>query len=685
MKSNSNVIWIDKNVDNIKNRKYIKEIESMNLFKLKSFKNIDDAIDYLKGINFEETKIIISGRFYADFVQAFKENILDMRIAPKIIVFTYDKKKFIEYNKEYEDKNNRFYNFSGIAILFSKIKEFLNSQTNQKLNIDISKEFEEERLINSNKSNQTQLLFEYIDCREKLVLPLFFKSLIDKASNENMEKYTSSFYNNYSDVSEKIKNLLGSIKSIPNIPIEILSKYYARLFSAPSRFHSDVNKDLQLNIIDKYLPFIKTLYEGVKIKSLPLASNNILYRGTKMSNDEIIKLRGYIKKKIEFLPSSIVFSKSFLSFSKDKKVAEMFLKTGINTDNNLAKVLFILEKDENLDYNLSTHGDIEKISFFPIEKEVLFFPFSSFEVKEIKEIIKEKEYEIKLLYLGKYLKDIENDKNISINGVNIPDSEFKKQLCDFGLIKKSEIQKINTSKLYKAFKQYETEIKEYRNIINKKLNNIKKNDNIKTDNNENNNKIGVKENNDNLLNEFNSIITGIVNIGKDDVNKEIQIINSYENAKPKECHIYSSDYYGEDEDNFEEWDDIEAKNEFEIKNYILIKINDKKINFSYQYKFEKEGKYKIEYHCKNELKQLNHMFYNCSNFTSIDLSGFKNQKVVNMKEMFYGCNSLSNLNLSNLNTQKVTNMKDIFKGCNSLKKDHIITKDNNILENFMSN
>ena len=56
-----------------------------------------------------------------------------------------------------------------------------------------------------------------------------------------------------------------------------------------------------------------------------------------------------------------------------------------------------------------------------------------------------------------------------------------------------------------------------------------------------------------------------------------------------------------------------------------------------------------------------------------------------MKEMFYGCNSLSNLNLSNLNTQKVTNMKDIFKGCNSLKKDHIITKDNNILENFMSN
>jgi len=51
--------------------------------------------------------------------------------------------------------------------------------------------------------------------------------------------------------------------------------------------------------------------------------------------------------------------------------------------------LYILEKNDNLGYNLSNHGDIEKISYFPDEKEVLFFPFSSFEIKEIKEINKE--------------------------------------------------------------------------------------------------------------------------------------------------------------------------------------------------------------------------------------------------------------------------------------------------------
>lgn len=190
-----------------------------------------------------------------------------------------------------------------------------------------------------------------------------------------------------------------------NEPIELLSKYYARLYKIESDFYRNINKDLGLNKKEKYLPLIKTLYEGVKLKSLSLASNNILYRGSKISNEEIIKIKAYLNKKIETLPGAIVFSKSFLSFSKERGIAESFLSYE-NKNKNLSKILYILEKDDNIDYNLSTHGDIEKISSIPKEKEVLFFPFSSFEIKKIKEINigKEKGYEIKLLYLGKFLK-----------------------------------------------------------------------------------------------------------------------------------------------------------------------------------------------------------------------------------------------------------------------------------------
>ena len=66
-----------------------------------------------------------------------------------------------------------------------------------------------------------------------------------------------------------------------------------------------------------------------------------------------------------------------------------------NKNKELSKVLFKLEKDDNIEYSLSTHSDIEDFSYYE-EKEVLFFPFSSFEIKEINEINDEnvKIYEI---------------------------------------------------------------------------------------------------------------------------------------------------------------------------------------------------------------------------------------------------------------------------------------------------
>ena len=596
----SYTIWIDENIDNEEYTKYSKELESMGLLSFRLFKEIDKAINHMKYIEFQETKVIISGRLYKEFVKKFKENIIDMCVAPKIIIFTKNKEKFIENNKEYENNINLFYAYGGIATTFDEIKKFLKGEIiPQKMK----------------KLEDIQLTFEYIDSIEKLTLPIFFKSLIDNTSIDNMDEYTNSLYNDYSKDNDKLKILLDSIKSMRNIPIEILSKYYARLYTIESNFYKDINKDLGLNKKEKYLSFIKTLYEGVKLKSLSLASNNILYRGSKISNEEVKNIKSYLNKKIKDLPGAIVFSKSFLSFSKERGIAESFLSYE-NKNKNLSKVLYILEKDDNIGYNLSTHGDIEKISYYPNEKEVLFFPFSSFEIKEIKEIKigKEKGYEIKLLYLGKYLKEIE--KNIINKENKIPESEFKKQLCEFGLIKEEKIKNINNKILYKEYKKYEKDIEE---------NNIK-----------------------------NNIIIGEINISSNDINKDIQIINSFENFKRMEKL--------EDQE-----DDYKYKNEKEIKENIEIKINGEKINFSYIYKFNKEGKYKIEYFFKKNLKKTNHMFYSCTSLTNLNLSHFNTQNVTNMGLMFSGCNSLKNLNLLYLKTPNVTDMHDMFSGCNSLK------------------
>ena len=205
----TNVIWIDENLDSEENKKYTKELNSFGSLIVRLFKNLDKAIEYLKYIEFQETKIILNGELYHKFVKKFEENIIDKCVAPKIIILTSNKEIFIENNKDY--LNNEFFNFGGIVDNFQEVIKFLK---------------DESKLIQLNNEDDIQLTFEFIDEKEKLLLPLFFKTLIDNISKNKMDKYTSSLYDEFSK-NEKIKNLLGSIKSIPDIPIEILSKYYA--------------------------------------------------------------------------------------------------------------------------------------------------------------------------------------------------------------------------------------------------------------------------------------------------------------------------------------------------------------------------------------------------------------------------------------------------------------------------
>ena len=82
----------------------------------------------------------------------------------------------------------------------------------------------------------------------------------------------------------------------------------------------------------------------------------------------------------------------------------------------------------------------------------------------------------------------------------------------------------------------------------------------------------------NNVNEINAEI----NTKKDDINKDIRIINSYERYK-RELEIKDKDEY---------------KNEKEIIDNCEIKINNKKIPFSYFYKFLKKENIILNIHLK---------------------------------------------------------------------------------------
>ena len=149
-------------------------------------------------------------------------------------------------------------------------------------------------------------------------------------------------------------------------------------------------------------------------------------------------------------------------------------------------------------------------------------------------------------------------------------------------------------------------------------------------------------------------ITAEINIEEEDINKDIRIINSYEE------YIRNNNLKMETE-NFNKYN-----NEKEIKDNFKIEINNKSIDLNYFYKFQEKGKYNIKYIYKNNITKTDFMLYGCELITYIDLSNFNAKNINYMNGMFGECISLAKINLSNSNTHNVTDMSNMFYNCESL-------------------
>ena len=596
------IVWVDQQINSKQNKQYKEMLVSLGNFKIKYFTDVNEAMVHLKSIKYEETFIIVSGRLYTDLIGNLIKNFVDLSIIPKIVVFTSKEGKVSINENSKELNNGNYFHFGGIASGFGPIKEFILKNTKKN---DIS-------------FNEENMYFEPINNKEKLVLPLLYKMLIKITPNDNIKKLTEELNNIYGQKCKEMQILFNSIKNIDNIPLELLSKYYSKIFNF------DDNLQLKENT-NEYLTYAKVLYEGIKLKSLPLTSSNILYRGCFCTKELIDEIKDSVIKKNKDLPAAILFIKKFGTFYKDKFTANNILN--INNTNNLNNVLFILENANCIDYTISSHVDFEN--------KVIFLPFSTFEIKNIKNT--DNKYEIKLSYLGKYLDNLKNDENISVN--SIPDSKFKEKINTFGLIN-NEINNIK-----ELLVNYDKFIFEYKdNYLNyQKLQKIL------------NEKYKIKKN----------FIVGEVYVDED--NKELRIINS--------CNY-------KDKNNVEEIEKVK------------ITIDSKPLDkFSYFHKFNKKGKYNIKYEFNFNLEKACNMFAECESLTFIDLSNlntnsicdissmfsgckllktiifyeFKTKNITDMSYLFSGCKSLENVDLSDFNSDKVTNMSNMFFGCELLR------------------
>ena len=272
-------------------------------------------------INFKNIYVILSGFFYRDFILKFKEHLKDICVVPKIAVFTSDKVLFLEKNSNIKDIiENKFYILGGIQTLFEGIYEDFLKRKLWKQNYKI-----EHKCLNSDLEGE-QYTFEYINYELELFLPDFYKFLMESNEKNIYDELTHYLYETYKE-NRDIEDLLEPIDGIPDIPIEILCKYYARLYTIESDFYKDINKSLRLlkkeelfskNYNYYYIAYIKSLYEGIKLHCFYVNLREKLYRFSCLAQKEIDKIYEYLKYKKPGIPA-IFFQKHFYLFTKMKK------------------------------------------------------------------------------------------------------------------------------------------------------------------------------------------------------------------------------------------------------------------------------------------------------------------------------------------------------------------------------
>ena len=150
-----------------------------------------------------------------------------------------------------------------------------------------------------------------------LIISHFIKSyLISKNDLEEMQ-------NNFLKVFGKNKTIIDYIypqkeKKI-DIPLHIMAKFHARLYTVESEFYYRINKDLTNKKFDFYRIYIFLLYNGLHKKTLKNYSLGKLYRGNVLSKKEYQRMKDYLKNKNE---NSLVlyYLNNFLLFQKMKKL-----------------------------------------------------------------------------------------------------------------------------------------------------------------------------------------------------------------------------------------------------------------------------------------------------------------------------------------------------------------------------
>ena len=318
--------------------------------------------------------------------------------------------------------------------------------------------------------------FEYLDGPKKLKLAFCYRKLVKKPDDNEIKRfnkflkdkpYKYNFDNNQYNENENFIYLLRQISRIEelnlSIPFPLLVKYWLRIYSFETKFYSEMNYTLLSNTgPSPFDIYIRALYHGFDF--IPFFFKENLYRGAIISNQELNVMKQSLKKN----KICHCFSLSFFSCSLEEKVGLFFMKKN-DLPEGKQYVLYVINKGKEIDKENVSNADLEHFSSHKLEKEILFYPFSSFivtkieekeDIKKIEKIrendieelsMKIKYYRIELSYIGKFKTDVPQDLKY------MEESLYAQALLHTEILKKEE--------LVDKPEMFTFDIKKYMNII----------------------------------------------------------------------------------------------------------------------------------------------------------------------------------------------------------------------------
>ena len=398
------------------------------------FEKVNEGINYIKKIRFQKTIIIISQELFPDFYESLRKNVKEMYVLPKIIIFN-------EINEAYDSEkynttipiNDEFYNIGGIKNNKEELLAFVESSINK-----YKPEFEKNI---DNRIKNEELKYQLISNKDELIVPIFYSEYIKNSKQIKIKECIGNIFKSNENIIP-LGFIFSQLNESGNIPMSILSKFLIRAYSTHQNFSSKMNQELLNKNFNDYLPIIQILYKSVYNCYLNFEYSHKLYKYfiDKKNNWETF-FNNFNQRRSKF-PKAILYGYSFFSFYYDESLFDNMIgnfKKKNSNDEVIIKI--ILEGTQNL-RNVSNNTIINKeLSYFEDEKEILFFPFSCFEIKKIDKD-NEKHYTIILNYLSRDIFNNEDNRYLSKE----PENEISKVILNSGLIdKESLIKKDNTN------------------------------------------------------------------------------------------------------------------------------------------------------------------------------------------------------------------------------------------------